>query len=89
MNAPVIARLGKAGCRVSLFIEPEPKVLDAAYRFGTESGLVMAETLTKPVRADELRRRMAVCAGARIRNQFTREIAARRMGEIYREFVGG
>jgi len=31
---PVVARLGRAGCRVSLFIEPEPKVLDAARALG-------------------------------------------------------
>jgi pyridoxine 5-phosphate synthase len=31
---PVVARLAKAGCRVSLFIEPEPRVLDAAKAIG-------------------------------------------------------
>jgi len=31
---PVVARLSKAGCRVSLFIEPDPKVLDAAKAIG-------------------------------------------------------
>jgi pyridoxine 5-phosphate synthase len=31
---PVVARLTKAGCRVSLFIEADPKVLDAAKAVG-------------------------------------------------------
>jgi len=31
---PVVARLAAAGCRVSLFIEPEPRVLDAARAVG-------------------------------------------------------
>jgi pyridoxine 5-phosphate synthase len=32
--APVIGRLAAAGCRVSLFIDPEPAVIEAAHRLG-------------------------------------------------------
>ena len=32
--APVVARLSAAGCRVSLFVEPEPAAMEAARRLG-------------------------------------------------------
>jgi len=32
--APMVARLGAAGCRVSLFIEPDERQIDAALRLG-------------------------------------------------------
>ncbi len=32
--APMVARLAEAGCRVSLFIEPDPRQIDAAIRLG-------------------------------------------------------
>ncbi len=34
--APTVARLQKAGIRVSLFIEPEPRQIDAAHQLGVE-----------------------------------------------------
>lgn len=32
--APIVARLRDAGCRVSLFVEPDPRQIDAALRLG-------------------------------------------------------
>ena len=57
--APTVARLQKAGIRVSLFIEPDPQQIDAAHQLGVEivelhTG-AFANALGMP-RADEIRR---------------------------------
>ncbi len=57
--APTVARLQKAGIRVSLFIEPDPRQIDAAHQLGVEivelhTG-AFANALGQP-RADEIRR---------------------------------
>ena len=57
--APTVARLQKAGIRVSLFIEPDPRQIDAAHQLGVEivelhTG-AFANALGQP-RAEEVRR---------------------------------
>ena len=57
--APIVSRLGDAGIRVSLFIAPEPRQIDAAARLGAP--VVELHTgeyahATGPARADELKR---------------------------------
>ena len=54
----VLRRLADAKCRakIVIFSGADPKVLDAARRFGVESGLAVARTLSKPVGSSELRR---------------------------------
>ena len=56
---PTVARLQKAGIRVSIFIEPDPRQIDAAHQLGVEivelhTG-AFANALGQP-RADEVRR---------------------------------
>jgi glycosyltransferase involved in cell wall biosynthesis len=48
----------------------------------------LAARLDLVLRDAELRRRLAVNAERRMHTEFTREIAARRMGEVYLEFLG-
>ena len=57
--APIVAALAEAGSRVSLFIEPDPRQIEAALRLGAP--VVELHTgryceLDGPARADELRR---------------------------------
>jgi len=57
--APTVARLHAAGIRVSLFIEPDPRQIDAAHQLGT--AMVELHTgafanATGPARAGEIRR---------------------------------
>jgi len=57
--APMVARLGEAGCRVSLFIEPDERQIDAALRLGAP--VVELHTgryceLPESARAEELKR---------------------------------
>jgi len=57
--APMVARLGAAGCRVSLFIEPDERQIDAALRLGAP--VVELHTgryceLSEDARAEELKR---------------------------------
>lgn len=54
----VLRRLSEARCRakIIIFSGADPKVLEAARRFGVESGLDVARTLAKPVGSAELRR---------------------------------
>ena len=49
--APTVARLHAAGIRVSLFIEPDPRQIDAAHQLGTAIA-----NATGPARAGEIRR---------------------------------
>ncbi|MBX6321612.1 MAG: EAL domain-containing response regulator [Rhodospirillaceae bacterium] len=53
----VLRQLAQARCRakILIFSSANPKILEAARRFGIESGLDMAGTLCKPARAAELR----------------------------------
>jgi len=48
----------------------------------------LAARLELVLRDAELRRRLASAAERRMQTDFTREAAARRMGEVYREFLG-
>jgi len=48
----------------------------------------LAARLERVLRDAELRRRLAGNAERRMHSEFTREAAALRMGEIYREFLG-
>jgi glycosyltransferase involved in cell wall biosynthesis len=52
---------------------------------GDAAGL--AERLEKVLRDAGFRRRLAAAAEARMHTDFTREIAARRMGDVYEEFL--
>ena len=57
--APTVARLHAAGIRVSLFIEPDPRQIDAAHQLG--AAMVELHTgafanAAGPARADEIRR---------------------------------
>jgi pyridoxine 5-phosphate synthase len=68
--AEAVAALGEAGCRVSLFIDPEPRQLDAAWAAGApvvelHTG-TYCEAAAGPARARELERlrRAATHAGA-------------------------
>jgi len=57
--APIVAQLGTAGCRVSLFIEPDPRQIEAALRLGApvvELHTGRYAELDGPARADELKR---------------------------------
>src|SRR5581483_2929295 len=53
----VLRQLAQARCRakILIFSSANPKIVEAARRFGIESGLDMAGTLCKPARAAELR----------------------------------
>jgi EAL domain-containing protein (putative c-di-GMP-specific phosphodiesterase class I)/ActR/RegA family two-component response regulator len=54
----VLRRLAELKCcaKIVIFSGADPKVLEAARRFGVESGLAVARTLSKPVGSAELRR---------------------------------
>lgn len=57
--APIVAQLGAAGCRVSLFIEPDPRQIEAALRLGApvvELHTGRYAELDGPARAEELKR---------------------------------
>ena len=68
--APFVARLGDAGIRVSLFIEPDPRQIEAAVRLGApvvEFHTGRYAHLDGQERADELRR-LADAAGLAVKN---------------------
>jgi EAL domain-containing protein (putative c-di-GMP-specific phosphodiesterase class I) len=54
----VLRRLAGAKCKakIIIFSGADPKVLEAARRFGVESGLAIVRTLSKPIGSAELRR---------------------------------
>ncbi len=57
--APMVTRLVEAGCRVSLFIEPDPRQIEAAMRLGApvvELHTGRYAELAGPAQAEELRR---------------------------------
>ena len=57
--APIVARLAEAGCRVSLFIEPDPRQIEAAMRLGApvvELHTGRYAELPEAERASELKR---------------------------------
>ena len=72
--AEAVAALGEAGCRVSLFIDPEPRQLDAAGpRWRRWSSCIPAPTARPQARRaagelDRLRRGRPPCGGDRASN---------------------
>jgi glycosyltransferase involved in cell wall biosynthesis len=77
-------------CPIASDVGGNPELIsdgESGLLFGKGDASGLAERLELVLSNAELRRRFAANAAQRMRTEFTRETAARRMGDVYREYL--
>jgi len=78
-------------CPVASSVGGNPELVadgECGFLFPAGDTATLAARLEILLRDAQLRQRLTACARRRIHGEFTRELAAQRMGAVYREFVG-